>query len=177
MDRFRDLLHGVLNARLVEADYLTHTGLVQLFDRLYQAARRLPDDAPEHDRLGELLLATGLAPDDFFRPARERRDKAEGLNYYVCEIEQPLGGDWAESAGCLPGQSAWTGYFALWGVLAHNEEDAGREALDWQDRCAGEPARISQCHLEDAGYADSPGIVWQGARQAFDSPEETNAAQ
>ncbi len=168
LDDLRRELARVLAVRLSAVENLTHTGLVILFGRLWDSVKVLPGDDPVRAALFERLLATGLAPNDLFEAPRLANPKAEGLTFYVCTVDQPLDERWRDSDGCLPGEEDWTGYVLPWGVLAADEDEAGRVALAWQARCAPPGAAVDDVRVQDEGYADHPGVVWQGLR----SPRE-----
>jgi tetratricopeptide (TPR) repeat protein len=158
-------LSDVLAVRLATVDYLTFRGLVNLFARLWNTVgAKLPDDDPLRQQLQTRLLAAGLTPDDLFEPIRERSETHDGVNFYRCRLRQPLDERWPASEGCLRGQEGWPFYFALWGVLARDEDEAKRFALRWQGRCYPTPAVVLDCEVHDEGYKDKPGVVWQGQR-------------
>jgi tetratricopeptide (TPR) repeat protein len=159
----RTQLAEVLAVRLSEVDYLTHQGLVKLFGRLWNALGILGGD-PQVDRLADLLLVTGLAPNELFWPHRSSNPKAEGVNFYVCTLLQPLDDRWRDSPGCLHGEGDWTSYRIPWGVLATDEAEAGRIALSWQVRGNPLEAVVEGTELQREGYTDHPGVVWQGLR-------------
>lgn len=163
-DEFRGHLAEVLAVRLSGVEYLTQTGLVTLFGRLWDATKVLPADDSLLGVLVDRLLATGLAPNDLFGAPRLANPTAEGLTFYVCMVAQPLDERWADSEGCLPGEGDWSGYVLPWGVLATDEDEARRLALDWQARCAPMAASVEDVQVQDEGYADHPGVVWQGLR-------------
>ncbi len=86
------------------------------------------------------------------------------MKHYRCVLVQPLDARWALSPGCLNGQSDWTTYRCLWGVLARDEDEAARAAIAQQAECYHLPATVET--TEDLGetYNDKPGITWQGVR-------------
>ena len=116
-------------------------------------------------RISQLLLQSGLAPDDFFEKPRKARAAIEGVNFYVCQLKQPLDDRWAAWPGRHSGQEAWPAYIARWGVLAPSEAEARQIALDQQKECFPLPAEVIDCSLNGEGYTDSPGVVWQGIRE------------
>jgi tetratricopeptide (TPR) repeat protein len=164
LDEVRDLLRRILATHLADINYLTYNGFVQLFERLWTAASPLPEDDPLRRALEERLLVTGLAPNALFEAPRKSHPKREGLNFYRCTLLQPLGDSWRDAPGCLPGQEDWKRYRIDWGVLATDEDEAARLALAWQARCEARPASVEEVELQDDGYADHPGVVWQGYR-------------
>lgn len=162
----------VLAYRLREADFLSLAGLVQLAARLWRRVNGLPAEDPLRQALEERLLAAGLMPDEYFEAQRQAADEAEGeVRFYRCLVRQPLDADWASSPGCLPRQESWTEYFAEWGVLAANEEDAARRALTWQARCYPQPAEIAEIQTSADEFLDKPGVVWQGLRHGPEAAE------
>jgi tetratricopeptide (TPR) repeat protein len=164
-DEARPLLADILAQRLADVDYLTFSGLCNLFARLWQTVgTRLPEDDPLRAQLERHLLVTGLAPDDMFEPYRQRETERENIHFYRCLVRQPLDETWPASAGCLAGQEEWTEYLTVWGVLAGDETEARRLAQSWQSRCADLPATVEECEEEDDVYTDRPGVVWQGPR-------------
>jgi tetratricopeptide (TPR) repeat protein len=165
LESFRRHLAQALAMRLVEADYLTDSGVARLFEKLYLAAKCLPDDAPEHEPLRRLMLASGMAPDALFDDERRRHEAVEGLNFYVYRLRQPLDAGWKDSLGCRPGQEAWTEYVAHWGVLARHSGEAEQAVLAWQARCYPLPAEVVDFNLQYEDCHDSPGVVWQGPRE------------
>src|SRR5262249_16668889 len=150
--------------RLASVDYLTVTGLNNLFGRLWRASACLAEGDPLRAELRERVLCAGLAPDELFEEERQRGSEARGVNYYRCLGRQPLDKRWAEAQGCLSGQGDWTAYHIVWGVLAADEEEAGRHVLAWQARCYPLPAEVEETEPESDGFTDRPGVVWQGAR-------------
>ena len=70
----------------------------------------------------------------------------------------------AHSPGCLPGQEEWTGYSAVWGVLAETKP----KRLD-SLRSSGRTAAPSEPESRESSrqtstIASSPRFVWQGVR-------------
>jgi tetratricopeptide (TPR) repeat protein len=163
-DSFRTLLRSVLETPLRTIDYLTLTGLSRLFEKLWRASRLLPEEDDLRLRLDDRLLTAGLAPDDFFEQRREQNELDEGVNFYRCTAVQPLDEHWANFAGCLAGQEGWQRYHAEWGVLARDENEAQRFLLQWQSRCYRLPPEVESVDLEQEGFRDHVGVVWQGFR-------------
>jgi tetratricopeptide (TPR) repeat protein len=154
-----------LSVRLADVDYLTFRGLLNLFGRLWNTAgAKWPEDDPVRQQLETRLLATGLAPDEFFDAYRERGEAVPGVHFYRCRVRQELDERWPTSPGCLRGQEEWPFYFALWGMLARDEDEAQRLALQWQARIADGPAEVLDCEAQDGEYKDKPGVIWQGQR-------------
>jgi hypothetical protein len=109
-------------------------------------------------------LVTGLAPEETFAARRLAGQETANVQYYRCTLVQPLEDRWPDFPGCLHGQSAWTSYRCLWGVIAPNEDEARRMALAQQAECFDLKASVAE--VEDLGqtFNDKPGVVWQGAR-------------
>jgi hypothetical protein len=164
-DAFRRLLEDVLEVPLTTVDYLSRTGLERLFGGLWSAAECLPVDDPLRGRLEELLLQAALAPEDVFDRVRQRGEKESGGKYYRCLARQTLDERWPTWPGCLAGEEGWTEYRLVWGVLARDEDEAGRLVLEWQRRCYPLPAEVEQVQLDSEGYTDKLGVVWQGFRE------------
>ncbi len=164
MERFREHLWRVLTVQLATVDYLTIAGLASLFGRLWKASAFLDSDEPLRVSLFRRLMVTGLAPDELFEEIRMEGEKQEDINYYRCQVHQPLDEGWAESHACLSGQEEWQSYHIMWGVLAADEDEAIRRVLEWQGRCHPLPATVEEVELESDGFTDRPGVVWQGAR-------------
>jgi hypothetical protein len=91
-----------------------------------------------------MLLQAALAPEDVFDRVRQRGEKESGVSYYRCLVRQPLDERWPTWAGCLAGEEGWTDYTLVWGVLATDEDEAGRLVLEWQRRCYPLPATVEQ---------------------------------
>jgi tetratricopeptide (TPR) repeat protein len=171
-ERFREHLWRVLAVKLSTVDYLTITGLASLFARLWKVAVTLPEDDSLRRSLYRRLLQSGLAPEDVFDAERQQGEKSDDVNYYRCLVSQVLDERWPESHGCLSGQEKWTAYRMVWGVLAHDEDEARRCVLRWQARCYPSPASVEEIELEDDGFKDKCGVVWQGARWGVTEEEK-----
>ncbi len=168
-----EILRACATAALGRTErFREHTGLASLYGRLWKAAATLPEEDPLRRSLYRRLLQTGLAPEDVFDVVRQQAEQSANVNYYRCMARQPLDERWPESHGCLSGQDKWSGYRMVWGVLAHDEEAAGRYVLEWQGQCYPLPASIEECELEDDGYKDKCGVVWQGARWGIVAEEK-----
>lgn len=168
---FEQQLAEILEVRLSEVDDLSHSGLLNLFGRLWDATRNLLEDGPLLGRLVGRLLASGLAPDGVFEGARLANPKEDNLSFYGVTLVQPLDERWRDSEGCLAGEADWTGYRIPWGVLAADEAEASRLALQWQARCYPLEANVEGVQLRDEGYLDHPGMVWQGVRSGLSDSE------
>jgi len=170
LDGLHKALDAIMQLSLRDVDYLSIAGLAQVTRRLWLESECLPDDDLRKVQLCDLLLASGLAPNELFRPQRLAREKQTGLVYAECHVRQPLNRLWSQSSACLHGQENWTAYDITWGVLAQNQETAEQWVLDWQSRCYGVPGEVREVKVLDSGFTDHPGVVWQGAREGV-SPE------
>jgi tetratricopeptide (TPR) repeat protein len=155
---------AILGTSLRSVDYLMHAGLVQLFDRLWNAVHARLIDGPLRDRLIERLLESGLAPNRLFDVADDESLKVEGVRFFTCTLRQPLDSAWPGSGGCLAGEERWTAYYVAWGVLALDEDSAARMALEWQAKCSSTPATVAEIVVHDKEYHEQPRVVWQGLR-------------
>lgn len=164
-------LEEMLEFRLIEASYLSFAGFSSLFHRLWGAVRKLDAQRPVWSRAVELMLESGLAPEQLFADLGPKGDPRDGVSLYRCLIWQPLDSRWARSRGCLPGQDEWAFYTSVWGVLAQDEEEARRLTLAWQGRCASLPAEIRDVEVADQNFTEVPRVVWQGMRINVDLNE------
>ena len=167
-EQLREHFECVLAVAWSTIDYFTLQGLTSLFARLWQAAACLPDGDEQFARLEHRLIAAGLAPDALFERRRLAGDTTASVCYYRCVLRQPLDDRWAASPGCLHGQSSWSAYRCLWGILAQDAEEAERLALAQQAECYSLPATVETVEDLKQQYTDKPGIVWQGVRWSDD---------
>ncbi len=164
-ERFRKELQKVLSHRLSEVEALSQRDLTRLFHKLTVAVSCLPEGDAARAAFQVLSLQTGLAAEMLFEPHRDHGHPEEGINYYVVLIRQPLDENWPEHPGCLSGQQSWPAYVCPWGVLARDEEEAEQWVRKWQSQCYPLEMEVLDVQLQNEGYRDSPGIVWQGAHQ------------
>jgi tetratricopeptide (TPR) repeat protein len=164
-ERFRKELQKVLDHRLVEVDSLSHRDLSRLFHKLTLASASLPSDDETRKAFQLLSLQTGLAAETLFEPHRDHEHPEDGIKYYVVLIRQPLDDHWPEHPGCLSGQESWSAYVCPWGVLARDEDEAEQWVRKWQSQCYPLQMEVLDIQLQNEGYRDSPGIVWQGSHQ------------
>ncbi len=165
IDGLRAGISDLLTQPLSDVDYVSVTGFIRLFEKLYASIQKLPADDPQRQQVELLALQAGMMPDDYFAPTRTARPKQEGVNFYVVEVSQPLDERWASLPGRFAGLEEWTGYLATWGVLALDEEAAKQLALEAQSHCFPLSGEVKEVLLQGEGYTDSPGIVWQGRRE------------
>ena len=158
-------IEEVLNLRLSEIDNLTPQGINKLFSLLWNiTSQMLANHADVRKRLEDRMIASGLSPNELFTAERDIRDVVENLNYYVCTLHQPLDERWTNWHGRLEHEADWTSYDVPWGVLATSEDEAREVALMWQERAFPLAATVQEVQLQDDGYRDKPGVIWQGYR-------------
>jgi hypothetical protein len=80
----------------------------------------------------------------------------------VRTLHQPLDERWAESSGCLHGQSAWPAYRCLSGVLARDEDEAHRLAAAQQAECYDLEATVERVEELAQTYTDNPASPGEG---------------
>lgn len=158
----REHLTTLLGLPLSQVNYLTQSGLSRLFERLYTAVLKLPQDDALRLQLELVGLQAGFAPDTYFDAFRQQGEAQDGESFYLVTLEQPLDATWPQSPGCLPGQEHWQVYLARWGVLAQDVGEAEQFARDWQSRCGLMSCNLLSIDLQGEGYSDKPGVVWQG---------------
>lgn len=124
-EQFHQRLRTVLDVRLADVDALTTLGLVRLYERLWKSAAGPLAGDPLLLELEDLLLASGLAPNDLFGAARQSGEMVPDVNFYECAVEQSLDADWPGSAECLAGEAGWSSYDLCWGVLVRDEDECG----------------------------------------------------
>jgi tetratricopeptide (TPR) repeat protein len=164
-DEFRETLAKVIDMRLAEVDYLSPTAVRFLLERLWNRVIDLPDADPLRERFETLVLCAGFAPDDLFHRLRKTSQaEAQDVNYYECNVVQPLDDRWPTWLGCRHGEESWLQYEMQWGVLARSPDEAQSTVLQWQSKCFPLPADQIEVELREEHYRDCPGIVWQGER-------------
>ncbi|MGB9688345.1 hypothetical protein [Thermogutta sp.] len=166
-DQIREHVKAVLRVRIQDIDDLSETGIEKNLQQLYEVARQgLPAEDEVLADLQDRLFQAGIVPDSVFEAERRNRPKLNDLNYYVCVCRQPLEESWSQHPACWPQQASWPAYFAFWGVLARNIEEAEHYVLQAQSRCyPGLSAELVSTTMEEGGFFDHPGVVWQGARR------------
>jgi len=165
-DEFRKRLMEVLGTPLRDVDYLSSQGLYHLLRRIWLSAGCLSSDDSLRIQLEDHLLATGLAPNDYFDFTRKSEAVVAGITFYDVCVQQPLDERWANSPACRAGEQDWQSYVVRWGVLVADEDEAKRLVLSWQSRCYSLPAEVIKIIPGREGYKDAPGIVWQGSRES-----------
>ena len=161
-------LHQILDIPLRTIDTLSVQGLARLHRRLWIALNAQGSDEPLKRRYEDLLIGTGLAPNEYFQWQRDQSGRVpsdEGVNFYRILIRQPVDEDWSSSPNCLAGEQEWTEYRNMWGVLAADEESARQMVLEMQGRAMDRTAEIEGIDEGGTDYNDVPGVVWQGMRQ------------
>lgn len=173
-DQIRDHIKAVLKMRIQDIDDLSETGIEKNLQQLYEVARQgLPPEDEVLNDLQDRLFQAGIVPDSIFEAERKNRPRVTDLNYYVCVCRQPLDESWSKHPACWPHQASWPAYFAFWGVLARNIEEAEHYVLQAQSRCYPDlSAELVSTTMEEGGFFDHPGVVWQGARR-YDEDLET----
>lgn len=172
-DTLREIIQSLLDVPLREVEDLTPLGIEKILRQLWRVVKSyLPADDPLQSALVERLFRAGMVPDDFFEEERSRRPVTEGLTYYECVVEQPLDDNWPTDPACLVQQKHWREYYASWGVLARNEEEAEHYVIQAQQRCYSLPPTLMSCEEADNGFRDRPGVVWQGTRECPDEYDE-----
>ncbi len=164
-ERLQRELTKLLEQPLTEAESLSQRDLTRLFYKLTQAVTCLPAEDETRKAFQQLSLQAGLAAEILFEPHRAAEPPEEGINYFVVLIRQPLDENWPVHPGCLSGQEQWPAYVCPWGVLARDEEEAEQWVRKWQSQCYPLEMEVLDVQLQNEGYRDSPGIVWQGAHQ------------
>jgi tetratricopeptide (TPR) repeat protein len=181
IDAFRNELGEVLAMPLSEVTYLTANGLQKMFLRLWQSTREcVGQDDPSLVQLETRLLESGLAPNELFAVYRQpvtEESSQNKVNFYRCVFRQPLDERWRSFGGQLAGEEDWTAYEIPWGVLAHDEAEAGQMAMQWQQRCFPLAAELLGIEEEGTDYTDAAGVVWQGYREGIlpDSDDEDDS--
>lgn len=169
--RGEQFLTELLEIPLREINYLSPHGFTGLYGRVWRATRPLGLDHPIRRQLQDLLLQSGLAPDDLFEEIAPNR-RPGNVSLHRCVVRQPLDERWKNCHGCLPGQEEWTNYDAIWGVLAESEEEAARLARRMQFRCYPLANELISVESSKEEFADFARVVWQGMRYVEEIPEE-----
>lgn len=165
-DQLRHHVQAALNISIRQVEDLSETGIEKNLQQLYRVVQvRLPAEDSTAAQLTDRLFQAGIVPDEVFESERKRRPRVPDLNYYICVLRQPLDETWPAHPACWPHQADWPAYFAFWGVLARNTEEAEHYVLQAQSRCYPKPAEFLSTTFEEGGFFDHPGVVWQGVRR------------
>ena len=173
-DELRSQLAELLATSIADVTYLTPNGLQRMFTRLWKSmAEFLAPGDPALEQFETRLLEMGLAPNELFAAHRARTPAIDGdkVNFYRCVVRQPLDQNWQSFAGRLADEEDWTAYDIPWGVLSHDEAEAAKMVLAWQQRCFTLPAEILEVEEDGTDFTDAPGVVWQGFREG-ESPDD-----
>lgn len=176
-ESMRAALQRVLETPFGNMDSITKHGLIQLFRRLWRSVESaLPSQDAMRQALEQKMLDGCIAPDEMFDAIRvsDPETTEQSLHYFQVYLKQPLGQDWANSAGCLPGEQDWSECITLWRVLARDEEHARALSLAWQAKSFRVAASVEFIEQGDQEYIDRPGIVGQGPRYMPDPMAEEN---
>lgn len=155
-------LSAAVASPLSLVNYLSRTGVVACHTRLWRAADKLPADDAVRTTVERRLLASGLTPDDVWDAGRRGGAKVQDVKHFWCDLRQPLDRRWADAGLALPGTESWTAYRVRYGVLAADEADASRRALQWQMRSAPAPGLtpdVERVAADPATYTDVPGVT------------------
>lgn len=152
-----------LSISLSSIDYLTRSGIANMLDRMLKVAAKLGTDSDHYRRVSMWVVQAGLAPDELFEVKRLNGQTIEGVGFYMCTFEQPLDSDWAQHPGCVYGETTWASYISRWGVIARSEEEAEALARAWQEQCYHKQANLLSVDMDDDGYEEQVGVVWQSA--------------
>lgn len=165
-DLLRHHVRAALSISIQQVEDLSETGIEKNLQQLYRVVQaRLPLEDSTVVELIDRLFQAGIVPDEIFEGERRRRPRMADLNYYICVLRQPLDETWSTHPACWPHQANWPAYFAFWGVLARNTEEAEHYVLQAQSRCYPQPAELLSTTFEEGGFFDHPGVVWQGVRR------------
>lgn len=167
-DECRAGLKQILEIPLRTIETLSVQGLARLHRRMWIALHQWSADDPLKRQYENVLIGTGLAPNEFFQAIRDESGMVppeDGVNFYRVLIRQEVDEDWKNSMNCLAGEQEWAEYRNMWGVLAPDEETARRMVIEMQGRAMDRTAEIEGIDEGGTEYNDIPGIVWQGLRQ------------
>jgi hypothetical protein len=154
---------------LQKVDDLSDLGIEKNYHQMYRIVRNaLPEDDDVLCDLVTRLYQAGLVPDELLDEERQKRPVVSDLNYYICAVHQPLDDDWPKHPACWESQKDWDSYTAYWGVLARNAEEAEHYAIQAQSRCYHCQPEVLDVELEEEGFLDRPGVVFQGTRRYED---------
>jgi hypothetical protein len=154
---------SALATPLASVDYLSAPGIASLLMRALNACQNQLADKNLTTQFEDRLLASYLAPEEFFQASRMERPESK-VTFYQVLVRQPLDENWMSFAGRLPDEEDSDSYLGSWGVLAEDEDAAQRLVLQWQSRCYPLESEIVEVSGNDESFSDCAGIVWQGQR-------------
>jgi len=168
-EELKQHLRNALEIPLQNVDDLSELGIEKNYHQMYRIARNSlsEDDATLCDLIDRLFQA-GMVPEELLDEERQKRPVVGDLGYYICAIHQPLDDAWPTHPACWETQKEWDSYTAYWGVLARNAEEAEHYAIQAQSRCYHLPPEVLDIELEEEGFLDRPGVVFQGTRRYED---------
>ena len=153
---------AAIGSPLSLVNYLSRTGVVACYTRLYRAAAKLPADDAVRKSLDRRLLVSGLTPDEFWDRQRQGGTKVQDVKHFWCDLRQPLDRRWADAGTAMPGSDGWPAYRIRYGVLAADEADASRRAVAWQIKSSPAAALVPDVErvtADPATYTDVPGVT------------------
>ncbi|MGQ9769597.1 MAG: hypothetical protein ACUVQG_03490 [Thermogutta sp.] len=166
IDELKQHVKKALAIPLQQIDDLSELGIEKNYHQMYHVARTsLPEDDEVLHDLVTWLYQVGLVPEELLDEERRKRPLTSDLGYYICAIHQPLDDAWPSHPACWENQKDWDAYTAYWGVLARNAEEAEHYAIQAQSRCYHLPPEALDVELEEEGFFDRPGVVFQGTRR------------
>ncbi len=171
-DEAEAMIQQLMEVRLSEIDYISVGGLASLLERLMTVADEVLHDSALSHRIETRLLRSGLMPESWFQKLREHGTEKPDVRLYRFLVIQPLDESWENDPDRLVSEYGWSMYAVEWGVLAESEESAQSMALEWQSRCSEVEAWIEEFQVSEETYTDIPGVVWQGARIPWGTPED-----
>lgn len=135
--------------------------------RLWSHVKKLSEVDARRDDFVRFLFERGIVPDDVFMPDDEKNEEETTeeppvKGYFRCILRQPLIPDVPAYAGWI--RLSDTAYLAIWLVLADDEEEAGRLALEAQTRCYPTSAELLEIEQLNSYYAQKSQVVGQGKR-------------
>jgi tetratricopeptide (TPR) repeat protein len=157
--RLRQHIDAAVSPPLGIVNYLSPAGIVGCFTRLWSAAASLPERDPSRLRLEERMLSSGLTPATFWDQMRVGGEKVKGLKHFWVDLRQPLDQQWVRSGSAVPEQQYWKAYRIRYGVLASDETEAQKYAMQWQSRSAPLPAQLIETKLDGGSFTDVPGVT------------------
>ncbi len=132
---------------------------------------------PRRKRFEDFLYIRNLLPDSFFLENDDEPGENEPplKGYFRCVLYQPLTENEPAFAGWSPLLEGVPGYLATWTVLADDEDEATRLAMQAQGRCAKSPSKPVECERLDSFYGNRSQVVYQGRRDCPVSPESVES--